>query len=175
MEFLKKEPIAVVGLVVTLILGLLSSPLILDWYAGPKLSAIINYSHADDGRCIPQLLTLSNKGNEPATNVRVQFSTDYFTKRGDIKAYYSGDEAFYKIEKNVEYTAGNNYVLIPSMLPGQSQEFVFVEQFDVPGIQDKRLSLLSKKDPSVLNFPNIDLVTSNEGQVKLVTESNDCV
>ena len=45
----------------------------------------------------------------------------------------------------------------------------------MPGIQDKRLSLLSKKDPSVLNFPNIDLVTSNEGQVKLVTESNDCV
>ena len=44
MEFLKKEPIAVVGLVVTLILGLLSSPLILDWYAGPKLSACLLYT-----------------------------------------------------------------------------------------------------------------------------------
>ena len=174
MSIFKNEPIACIGLVVTLLLGVLSSPILVEWYSSPKVSAVVEYKSSNDGRCIPQNIKISNVGKAPATNIRVQYSTDYFSSRGDIVGYYSGDEPTLKIQKNVEYTEGNNHLLIPSLLPGLSQEFIFIEEFKVAGMQDTRLALLAKKDPSVLNYPKLELVTSSEGQIGVTIGANGC-
>ena len=102
-EFIKNEPIAVVGLIIAIVLGAFSSPILVDWYAGPNLTAVINYSAADDGRCLPSRVVISNSGKSTASNVRIHFQVDYFSKRGDINSYYTGNEPFYNIVQNVDY------------------------------------------------------------------------
>ena len=67
-QFIKNEPIATIGMVVTLSLGALSSPILVSWYAGPKLQAVVRYGTADDGRCLPSRVVVTNTGKSTATN-----------------------------------------------------------------------------------------------------------
>lgn len=158
-QFIKNEPIAVIGLVVTLMVGALSSPILVNWYAGPELQAIIRYNMATDGRCFPKCVVVTNAGKSTATNVRIYFKFDYFHTRGDIKCYYSRNEPYFNIEKNVDYKLEGKYVLIPGLPPGVSQEFVYIEE----GISETRESRITERDPAVFDFPQIERITSSQG------------
>lgn len=172
-EFIKNEPIATIGLLITLVLGAFSSPILLEWYAGPNLVAVIRYSAALDGRCVPNRVLVSNKGKSTAANVRIHFQVDYFSKRGDILSYYTGNEALLNIDQNVDYIDKGGYILIPELPPGVSQEFAYIEEQKEVGAFSTRASLINAKDPKVYDYPQIMLITSDRGEAHIETIRTD--
>ncbi len=147
-RFVEREPVAIVGMVLTLTLGILSSPIFFRWYAGPELTALITYNRGKDARCVPIRVELRNTGRSAATNVRIHFETDYFGSRGDVIGYYSGNEPLFKIQKQVEYTAKSNRIVVAEFSPGLKQEFIYLEETRDIEASKLRENLIAKKRAS---------------------------
>ena len=173
-HFIKREPVAVIGLVLTLILGLLGSPIFFYWYAGPELTASITYNRADDGRCVPSRVNLRNTGRSAAANVRVHFQTDYFGTRGDVIGYYSGDEPLFHIQKQVEYTVKSNRIVVPEFPPGLTQEFRYIEEHKDSDASKLRANLIAERNPAVFDYPKINLITSDQGEARVEHDRKAC-
>ena len=173
-QFIKDEPIAIIGLVVTLVLGALSSPILVSWYIKPELQALLEYRVADDGRCLPRRVVVTNTGKSTATDVRIYFEVDFFGKRGDIYGYYTGNEPLFQINQNVDYVEKSGYILIKEFPPGLQQEFIYVEEQRVDGAFAIRGRLLAKRDPNVFDFPQVTLVTSDQGEADIDVDRRDC-
>ena len=173
-QIIKDRPIATIGLVVTIVLGTLSSPFLVNWYTKPELQVLLKYNLALDGRCLPNRVVVRNTGKSAATNVQIYFEVDFFGKRGDIHSYYSGNEPFSQIKQNVEHVEKSGYILIKNFPPGVRQEFIYKEVQMKDDAFSTRSRLLEREDPSVFNFPQVTLVTSDQGQVDIDGDRGNC-
>jgi hypothetical protein len=139
-----------------------------DWYTGAKVLAEIHtYRGQDTGACGDWRMVIQNTGRKTARNVRIQFDVDSFTSRGDVEGYYSGDEPFARVIKNVEYKTDLRLVLIPELPPGVRQEFVYAEESRDPEIDGIRRTQSVGRSREVDRLPRISLVTTDDGMARL--------
>jgi len=173
-ERLTKEPIAVLSLIVTLVVGAVTSPLIVEWYGGPNLIGDIHFRQVDDGRCLPAKVAIANSGRSAAQNVQIHYELDFFSKRGDITGYFSGNEPIARVVQKVDYIDKATYILIPLLPPKVEQDFVFIEQQNEPDAFERRVKLLLQRDPRVFNLPRVTLITSDRGTAELRRHDPQC-
>ena len=159
----RKEPIAAASLLVSLVVGALGSPILIDWYSRPDVVVTGDYRNRGDARCAPFRLTIQNKGRRSALNVDVQYDVDYFTSRGDVTGYYSGDEPLFNVKKNLDYESDQGKINIPRLLPGQEQTFVYVETVNDADGERIRQKQIADNQEAVRRFPKITLITYDNG------------
>ena len=76
-----------ISFVVSTLIGMLSSPFLVDWYTGAKVLAEIHtYRGQDTGACGDWRMVIENIGRTTAKNVRIHFDVDSFTARGTFSA-----------------------------------------------------------------------------------------
>lgn len=166
-EKLRAEPIALIGLAVSVVIGLLSSPILIDWYTGADVKVTVLYTDALDGRCIPQRIWIVNEGSVPATNIRIQYRTDSYSLTEQIIGSYLGDAPQLGVTKQVPYTVQSSYVLVEKLAEGIEQQFVFEEEIKSGEAVRQRLAQIEREDPKILSFPALDMVTSDQGKLKI--------
>jgi hypothetical protein len=167
-DFIRREPLGAISFVVSTLIGVLSSPFLVDWYTGAKVLAEIHtYRGQDTGACGDWRMVIQNIGRKTAKNVRIQFDVDSFTARGDLLGYYSGDEPFARVTKNVEYKTDLRLVLIPELPPSVRQEFVYAEESRDSETDAIRGAQSASRTREVDRLPRISLVTTDDGIAKV--------
>jgi hypothetical protein len=74
----------------------------------------------------------------------------------------------------VDYIEKAGYVLIAELPPGLSQEFAYLEEQKEVGAFNTRALLLAEKDPKIYDYPQITLITSDQGEASVDTIRTDC-
>ncbi len=87
MSILKKEPLAVLTLIVTLVLGFVNNEAFMSLFRG-QLIATIASSETSDKQCIDREILIINKSDTVAKNIRVNLEFDFITRRGDVEILY---------------------------------------------------------------------------------------
>lgn len=165
-EFFRKEPVASISLVFTLIIGILGGPIFYDWYSKPKLIAEVYITK--DKRCCSWKIAVENRGRRAAKNVLITYDIDYFTARGDIRGFYSGEEPFYRIVRKVSFYTEPRQIKIPALPPGIRQEFLYIEEIIDSDAFSKRQKLIAQGDKTVVGYPRVTILTSDDGLGKLI-------
>lgn len=166
-QAIKKEPVAAISLVVSLVVATFGSPIFLEWYFGPKVIMEADYRNTQDARCAPFRLVVRNDGTRPAENVVIQYDVDFFTSRGDIEGLYSGHEPFAGVKQQVDYAIRAGEIRIPRLQPGQAQEFRYVETINDVDAHTIRLRRIAEGDRRLIYFPRMVLAIHDRGTVRL--------
>ncbi len=181
MKTFKKEPVAWVGLLIALTLGVINNDKLWILFEG-KVTATIASRKDNFGRCIDSEILIINGSKNTSTNIVISFDVDHFTRQGAIEIVY-GDEKemlissgiktllkrkkYYYVEHYIDYQQSK--IIIPKLNPKEYLNLYFSgEAIKDPEMAEARQRLLIKKEISLMNKPQVLSITRDNGDVKII-------
>lgn len=172
---IKKEPVAYLTLIVTLVVGVLTSDLIWRLLEGELVADVYTIEHK--GRCVDRELVITNNKATSVRDVKVQVIADRFTRNRDIVLLYGHlqdmlispyDQTLaprkIDLESKIPVESLSDHLLIPLMNPGERMHLTFSESVNDMKYWEIRDELIKNRDRQIIDKPKIGDVTYLNGK-----------
>lgn len=161
-----------------LIAGLLAIP----QFLGGDVTLEVASKRDAFGRCIDTELLLRNRTKNDATEIKIVFDVDFFTRQGTVAAEY-GDERDQLIPPSqqsllprgpytpisYEMDPRTSVLTVPKLQPGESIHIFFGGETVLEGERAAaRERLLMAKEPDLMDKPRVKSAHRKDGKVKLI-------
>jgi hypothetical protein len=177
----KKEPLAAIAIILTIILSVLQSEWLNAWLS-PSVEIEAYYSTQTDGRCSLVAFSIDNKTNNIASDIRVNIVTDWIARSGkeplalyDRNTGLIGAEAStpigFREVLDVKYSTEGDTLEVPVLLPGEYLDLFLGRMID-PAFAEARQQL-SESDRYKFT-PRIGTASYASGRLS-IRNHGDCV